>query len=159
MRCYPGTFMPYTYGAWFKLLGSPFAISSKPSVAMPGWFGLTDTFSNGQVGWAHYTGKLVIIVNGQTLSQAEFTTMALSTVRGARVIGDTTAGADGNVSAVSLPGGLSSYISGVGELNPDGTESQRIGIKINYFIAPTIAGIRDRRDEQLEYAIRLINGK
>jgi len=159
MRCYPGTFMPYTYGAWFKMLSSPFVISSKPSVTMPGWFGLTDTFRNGQVGFTHYTGKLVIIVNGQTLSQAEFTTMALSTVHGAVVIGDTTAGADGNVSAVNLPGGLASQISGLGEIYPDGTESQRAGVKIDHFIAPTIAGIRARRDEQLEYAIKLINGK
>ncbi len=159
MRCYPGTFMPYKYGAWFKLLSTPFCISSRPSVSMPGWFGLTDTLRNGEVGFSHYTGKLVIIVNGQTLSQAEFTTMALSTVRGAVVIGDTTAGADGNVSVVNLPGGLASQISGLGEIYPDGTESQRVGVKIDRRIAPTIAGIRDRRDEQLEYAIKFINGK
>ncbi len=159
MRCYPGAFMPYTYGAWLKPGRSPFVVASTFSVVMPGWFGLTDTFYNGGNTGDYYNGKLVIIVNQQTLSQAEFTTMALSTVPQAFVIGDTTAGADGNVSVIELPGGLTTWISGIGELYPDGTESQRKGVKIDRIVKPTIKGIQEGRDELLEYAIRLINEK
>ena len=157
MRCYPGTFMPYLYGAWL-MPRSPFAIITAASIDMPGLFEITKPSINGS--YSHsYNGRIVIIVNQETISQAEFTVMALSKVPGATVIGDTTAGADGDISTIVLPGGLLSWISGIGIFYPDGTESQRLGVKIDHFIAPTIAGVRQRRDEQLEYAIKLINGK
>ena len=54
----------------------------------------------------HYSGKIVILVDEVSQSQAEYTTMALRTAPGAIVVGSTTAGADGNVSNFALPGGL-----------------------------------------------------
>ena len=77
----------------------------------------------------------------------------------ATVIGSTTAGADGNVSAIPLPGGLNSMISGIGVFYPDKKPTQRIGIIPNVEVKPTIAGIRAGRDEVLETAIREIVGK
>lgn len=74
------------------------------------------------------------------------------------VIGSTTAAADGNVSAITLPGGISTMISGIGVLYPDGTETQRKGIRIDYEIKPTIQGIKAGKDELLEKAIQIING-
>lgn len=56
----------------------------------------------------HYSGKVVILVDEVTQSSAEYTAMALRTVPGAKVVGSTTAGADGNVSEFALPGGLRS---------------------------------------------------
>jgi C-terminal processing protease CtpA/Prc len=44
-----------------------------------------------------------IQVNEVSQSQAEYTTMALRTAPGAKVIGSTTAGADGDVSQIPLP--------------------------------------------------------
>jgi len=105
----------------------------------------------------HYGGKVVILVDEVTQSQAEYTTMAFRTAPGALVIGSTTAGADGNVSTVPLPGGLSSYISGIGVFYPDGTPTQRVGIIPDIVVRPTIAGIRSGRDELIEEAIRRIH--
>jgi C-terminal processing protease CtpA/Prc len=82
--------------------------------------------------------------------------MAFRTATDAIVIGSTTAGADGNVSTVPLPGGLSSYISGIGVFYPDRRPTQQIGILPDIQVTPTIEGIRAGRDELLEEAIRQI---
>jgi len=91
-------------------------------------------------------------------SQAEYTTMALRVAPNAAVIGSTTAGADGDVSTVLLPGNLNSYISGLGVFYPNHTPTQRVGIVPDIVLAPTIEGIRAGRDELLEEAIRQITG-
>ena len=156
MRCYPSTFMPFTYGNWLKPKPSSFVKFTSASVDMPGLVEGDNELQNGQKNKKHYNGKLVIIVNARTQSQAEYTTMALSTVPGAVVIGTTTAGADGNVSEITLPGGIKSMISGLGVLYPDGTETQRAGVKIDKVVTPTIAGVKAGRDEMLEAAIKLI---
>ena len=70
----------------------------------------------------------------------------------------TTAGADGNVSRFTLPGGLNSMISGIGVFYPDGKPTQRVGIIPDYLVLPTIAGIKAGKDELLEYAMKLIAG-
>jgi len=72
------------------------------------------------------------------------------------VIGSQTAGADGNVSEIILPGGIKTMISGIGVYYPDGTETQRVGIVPDIEIKPTIQGIREGRDELLEKAIEVI---
>jgi len=82
--------------------------------------------------------------------------MALRVAPEAVVIGSQTAGADGNVSRINLPGGIKTMISGIGVYYPDGTETQRIGIVPDIEIKPTIAGFREGTDELLEKAIEVI---
>lgn len=55
---------------------------------------------------ALYAGKVIILVNELSQSQSEYTTMARRAVPGAKVVGSTTAGADGNVSTIILPGNI-----------------------------------------------------
>jgi len=98
-----------------------------------------------------------MIVNELSQSQAEYTAMAFRAGINTTIIGSTTAGADGNVSTIMLPGGLRTMISGIGVYYPDGTETQRIGIVPDIEIHPTVEGIRNGRDELLEKAIDLIN--
>jgi C-terminal processing protease CtpA/Prc len=69
---------------------------------------------------------------------------------GAIVIGSTTAGADGNVSPIPLPGGLRTLISGIGVFYPDKTPTQQVGIIPNIEVKPTIEGIRAGRDERIK---------
>lgn len=106
----------------------------------------------------HYSGKIVILVDATTLSRAEFVSMTLRAVPGAIVIGSTTEGADGDVSSLSLPGGLQTGISGIGVFYPDKRPTQRVGIVPNVVVTPTIADIRAGRDPVLEKAVRLILG-
>ena len=105
-----------------------------------------------------FTGRVVILLDEVSQSQAEYTAMALRAAPGARVVGSTTAGADGNVSAIPLPGNLHAMISGIGVFYPDKRPTQRIGIVPDVEVRPTIAGIRAGRDEVLEAGIREILG-
>ncbi|MFD2545321.1 S41 family peptidase [Kaistella montana] len=67
-----------------------------------------------------YTGKLIVLVNELSQSQAEYTAMAFRAGENTTIIGSTTAGADGNVSTILLPGGLRTMISGIGVYYPNG---------------------------------------
>ncbi len=78
--------------------------------------------------------------------------MALRVAPKTKVIGSTTAAADGNVSEIILPGRIRTMISGIGVYYPDGTETQRIGIIPDVELHPTIRGIRAGKDELLEKA-------
>ena len=49
-------------------------------------------------------------------------------------------------------------ISGIGVFYPDKTPTQRVGIVPDIFVAPTIDGIRECRDEVMEAALRRILG-
>ena len=69
------------------------------------------------------------------------------------------AGADGNVSAFTLPGGLTTIMSGLGVLYPNGDETQRIGIVPDIEIYPTIKGIKEGKDKLLEKAFEIIVDK
>jgi len=68
-------------------------------------------------------------------------------------IGSQTAGADGNIMLIDLPGGYRTAITGLGVYYPDGRETQRIGIVPDIEVKPTIAGIKQGKDEVLERAI------
>jgi carboxyl-terminal processing protease len=105
----------------------------------------------------YYKGKVILLVDERTISQAEFTCMAIQTAPDVTVIGSQTAGADGNVSSVIMPGSIYTGFSGIGIYYPDGSETQRIGIVPDIEVKPTLKGIREGRDEVLEQAIEFIN--
>jgi C-terminal processing protease CtpA/Prc len=104
----------------------------------------------------YYKGRVVVLVNEQTQSQAEYTTMAFQAAPDCIVVGSQTAGADGNVVLLPLPHGVKTYFSGLGVYYPDGTNTQRAGVKIDYVVEPTIEGVKAGRDEVLEKALELI---
>jgi C-terminal processing protease CtpA/Prc len=107
----------------------------------------------------HYVGKVVILVDEDSESQSEYTAMALQAVPNVITVGSQTSGADGNVSPISLPGGINTQISGFGIFYPEKQPTQGIGVRIDVKVEPTIAGLRSGRDEVLEEAIRQILGK
>jgi len=155
IRNYPSTFVPFSLGSYFVSSSTPFVKFSKGNVDNPGEF----TFSNNLVIPSQgktYNGKLVVLVNELSQSQAEYTSMAFRAGDNTTIIGSTTAGADGNVSAIMLPGGLRTMISGIGVYYPSGEETQRVGIVPDVEVHPTIEGIREGKDELLEKAIEII---
>ena len=158
-RCYPSAFIVFTLSEYLLPEPKSFVKFTNGSIESPGVFTMTKTLQVGKVNPDHYKGKVVIIINETTQSSAEYHTMAFRTAPGAKVIGSTTAGADGNVSRIVLPGGIETMISGIGVYYPDGTETQRIGIVPDLEVKPTIKGIREGRDELLEKAIAIIEGK
>jgi hypothetical protein len=104
----------------------------------------------------YYKGRVIILLDDRTQSRAEFVTMAIQTAPDSTVIGSQTAGADGNVSFVWLPGYIITYFTGLGIYYPDYTPTQRIGIVPDINIRPTVTGIQSGKDEVLERAISFI---
>jgi C-terminal processing protease CtpA/Prc len=104
----------------------------------------------------HHTGEIVILVDELSQSQSEYTALAFRSAPGAKVIGSTTAGADGNTTPILLPFGLNLRMSGIGVFYPDKRPTQRVGIVPDIEVKPTIEGLRDGRDEVLEAAKREI---
>ncbi|MDR2586280.1 MAG: peptidase S41 [Prevotellaceae bacterium] len=155
IRNYPHTFVPFTLGTFFMSEERPFARFSKVNMNNPGEFSLYPTV-NIPKSDKPYKGKLVVIVNEETLSQAEYTAMAFRAGDNTTIIGSQTSGADGNVSEIVLPGSIKTSFSGIGVYYPDGRETQRIGIVPDIIVKPTIQGIREGRDVLLEKAIEII---
>ncbi|WMX12852.1 MULTISPECIES: S41 family peptidase [unclassified Aureispira] len=155
IRNYPSTFVPFLLGSYLVSSPTPFVKFTKGNVNNPGEFTYTSPLSIPASGDL-YGGKVVVLVNELSQSQAEYTAMAFRAGHNTTIVGSTTAGADGNVSKILLPGGLSTMISGIGVYYPNGAETQRIGIVPDVEVLPTIKGIRNGKDELLEKAIELI---
>ena len=136
---------------------TPFARYTKGDLNNPGAF----YWQPPQIltpGKPYYAGKVMILVDEKSISQSEYTSMAFRASPKALVIGSTTAGADGDVSELAIPGGLWTSLSGIGVFYPDKRSTQRIGIVPDVQVRPTIAGLRAGRDEVLEEALRQILG-
>lgn len=103
-----------------------------------------------------YQGKVFILVDEETQSLAEFTTMVFKAGTNVTVLGSPTAGADGDITTIYLPGGLGINFTSIGVYYPDGSQTQRIGIIPDIIVRPTVEGIRQGRDELLEKAIEMI---
>jgi hypothetical protein len=135
---------------------TPFARSTIADLSNPGAF-----LWKPEMAWLdpisprEYPGKIVVLVDEMTQSFLEFNAMAFRSA-GAPIVGSTTAGADGNVSELLLPGNLQVRITGAGVFYPDGRKTQQVGIIPDLSVAPTIAGITKGRDEVLEAAEHLI---
>ena len=157
IRNYPSAFVVFALGQLLVSDQMPFARFTIGDLMNPGAFHWGATVSL-KPATPRYAGKVVILLDEVSQSQAEYTAMALRVAPGARVVGSTTAGADGNVSAVPLPGGVQSMISGIGVFYPDRRPTQRIGILPDVEVRPTVAGLRAGRDEVLEAGIREIVG-
>ncbi|GAB3731231.1 hypothetical protein GCM10027594_13170 [Hymenobacter agri] len=156
IRNYPAEFVVYSLTKYLSAKPVSFVRFSEPQPTYPGMFMTTPVLSVPGTKDVPYAGKVMILVNELSQSQSEYTTMVLRAVPGARVVGSTTAGADGNVSAIVLPGNINTMISGLGVYYPDGRETQRVGIVPDVVATPTIAGIQAGHDEVLERAVQLL---
>ena len=158
IRNYPAAFVPFKLGSYFVSSSAPFVKFSQGNTNNPGEFTFTE---NLEIKSAEkpYEGKVMVLVNEFSQSQAEYTAMAFKAGINTTIIGSTTAGADGNVSSILLPGGLRTMISGIGVYYPNGQETQRVGIIPDLEVRPTVKGIRAGRDELLEKAVELILDK
>jgi C-terminal processing protease CtpA/Prc len=158
IRNYPSEFMVFALGQKLVEKKTDFVRFTTGDLSNPGTFYWGEPLSLAPEP-PLYTGKIAILVDEVSVSQSEYTTMAFRASPQAVVVGSTTAGADGNTSPFALPGGLQTVISGIGVFYPNKKPTQRIGIVPDVKVEPTIAGIRDGRDEVLEEALRQVLGK
>ena len=168
MRGYPSDYSvsPNLFGAYLFRTPKPGTLLYYPIAAYPGLFMRLGPIPMGKVDrttWQYvenpdaYSGKIIILVNEETQSAAEYITMFLQAIPGAVTVGSQTAGADGDIVRVMMPGDLSFYFSSIKVLYPDGTDTQRVGVRVDYEVKPTVEGVKAGRDEVLEYALSLVD--
>ena len=157
LRNYPGDFPIFALGSLLMEKPTPFVRFSRLDLKNPGAF-YFDSPTVMPAKEPHYAGKIVVLVDEVTQSSAEYHAMAFRAAPNVIVMGSMTAGADGNVSALPLPGGLRTMFSGIGVFYPDHRPTQRVGIVPDRIVQPTIGGVREGRDEVLEAALRHILG-
>ncbi|HJW92497.1 MAG TPA: S41 family peptidase [Thermoanaerobaculia bacterium] len=104
-----------------------------------------------------YRNPTVMLVDERAISQAEHTGLFFEAANGTQFIGSQTAGTNGDVTTMVLPGGLVVPFTGHDVRHADGRQLQRIGLVPVVEVKPTIAGIRAGRDEVLERAIAYVN--
>jgi C-terminal processing protease CtpA/Prc len=100
-----------------------------------------------------YQGRVVVLINEWTQSQAEHSCLAFAAATDVTFIGSATAGANGDVTNLVLPGGLSVSFTGQEVRFAGNRQLQRLGVQPDIRVEPTIAGIRKGQDEVLEAAI------
>lgn len=155
VRNYPDITAMYSLLPYFQTSKKPFAVFTHRNINNPGEFYWTKSvrmYGNKNP----FLGKVMVLENEVTQSLGEYTVMALKATGNATVIGSQTAGADGRIAYIFLPGGLKTSISGRGVYYPDKRETQRIGIIPDIEVKPTIKGVQESRDEVLEKAIEMI---
>ena len=158
IRNYPSAFVVFELGQRLVAEAVDFARFTRIDRVNPGALTWTGPVSLSPVE-PQFAGKVAILVDEASQSQSEYTAMAFRANPNAIVVGSTTAGADGNISRIPLPGGLNTVISGIGVFYPDKTPTQQVGIVPDVHVTPTVKGIRDGRDEVLEAALRALLGE
>ena len=105
-----------------------------------------------------YQGKIIILTNENTQSRGEWYSMMLRQLnKNTTVIGSQTAGTDGDLKELNLPGGYRFIFTGNAIFYPDGKETQRIGIVPDIKFKPSVSEALDPNDAHLKRAIRYIN--
>jgi C-terminal processing protease CtpA/Prc len=158
-RAYPGDFPIFQLGGHLVSEDTPFVAFTVADKSNPGAFLWRDHVTSLSPIAPHFSRPVVILVDEISLSSAEYHALAFRAAPQAIVMGSTTAGADGNISRFSLPGGLSLAISGIGIYDAEHGPTQRVGIVPDVVRQPTIAGIRAGQDEVLAAAVEHILGR
>jgi C-terminal processing protease CtpA/Prc len=99
----------------------------------------------------NYPGKVFILVNPESQSASEWYTMSLQKIfPKSLTIGQQTAGADGDLVKVNLPGDYLLEFTGNGIFYPDNSQTQQTGVRINEIIKYKDQDILEGRDLEFE---------
>ncbi len=107
----------------------------------------------------HIGGEVVFLTDGRAISYAESFMSFIEHYELAEIVGQPTAGANGNINPFQVPGGFRVVWTGMRVVKHDGTQHHTIGIQPTIPCSRTIQGIREGRDELLEKAVEVINDR
>ena len=74
----------------------------------------------------------------------------------AEIVGEPTAGTNGNVNPFTIPGGYTITWTGMKVLKHDGSQHHGVGIQPTIPVSRTRAGIAAGRDEMIERAVEVL---
>ena len=107
-----------------------------------------------------YLRPTVMLIDERTLSQAEHTGLFLEAANGTKFIGSPTAGANGDVTTVLLPGtALRCRSAGTRSGMPTDGSFSALAYSRTYPRGRRSPGVRAGRDEVLEQALRYLDGR
>ncbi|WP_439880691.1 S41 family peptidase [Pontibacter sp. MBLB2868] len=101
------------------------------------------------------TAQIIFLIDGRAISYAESYMSFIEHYKLATIVGQPTAGTNGNVNPFTLPGGYYISWTGMKVQKHDGSQHHGIGILPNVYVEKTIQGIREGRDEFLEKAMEI----
>ncbi|MDR8394442.1 S41 family peptidase [Aliifodinibius sp. S!AR15-10] len=104
----------------------------------------------------HFAGKKVFLINKNTISYGETVMGIVEHYKLGEIVGETTAGANGNVTRFTLPGGYKVWWTGMRVVKHDYSQHHLVGIKPTVPVERTIEGVREDRDKYIEKALELI---
>jgi C-terminal processing protease CtpA/Prc len=102
-------------------------------------------------------GKIAFLTDGSAISYAESYMGIIEAYHLASIVGETTAGTNGNINPVKLPGGYTVIWTGMKVLKHDGSQHHGVGIKPTDPVSRTIRGLATGKDEQLDAAIEIVS--
>jgi len=100
--------------------------------------------------------KVVFIIDGQAISYAESYMGYIEGYKLATIVGQPTAGTNGNVNPFTLPGGYKISWTGMKVVKHNGTQHHGVGILPDIYVEKTIRGVKEGRDEFLEKALEIV---
>ncbi|MCC9167344.1 S41 family peptidase [Pontibacter harenae] len=101
------------------------------------------------------TAKVIFLTDGSAISYAESYMSFIEHYKLATIVGQPTAGTNGNINPFLLPGGYQIPWTGMKVQKHDGSQLHGVGIIPDVFVEKTIKGVRENRDEFLEKAIEI----
>lgn len=100
-----------------------------------------------------WTKNAAFIIDGRAISYAETYMGIVEHFKLAAIVGEATAGTNGNVTSFNLPGGYSVGFTGMRVLKHDGSTHHGVGILPTIPVSRTIEGIAAGKDELLNAAV------
>jgi C-terminal processing protease CtpA/Prc len=97
-----------------------------------------------------------MLIDERAISQSEHSGLFFEAAADTVFIGTPSAGANGDVTRLTLPGGIAVGFTGHDVRHADGRQLQRVGLQPQIRVAPTLAGIRAGKDEVLDRAIEFL---
>jgi uncharacterized protein (TIGR03437 family) len=104
------------------------------------------------------SARRVFLTDGRAISYAESVMGIVENYRLAEIVGSTTAGTNGNMNFINLPGGFSLGFTGMKVLKNDGSQHHGVGIHATIPAGRTRKAIAEGRDEVLARGIEVVKG-
>jgi hypothetical protein len=100
--------------------------------------------------------KVAVLIDGRTMSSAETVLHMIRTGHVGVLVGEPSAGGNGNVSETEVPGGFAFRFTAIRASNLDGSTVHGHGFTPDHVVHPTLAGVRAGRDEILAAGLTIV---
>ncbi|MBW6533566.1 MAG: hypothetical protein K0B11_01020 [Mariniphaga sp.] len=107
----------------------------------------------------HIDTPVVLITDSRAISYAESVLALVKHYNLATIVGQPSAGTNGNVNEIILPNGFKTRFTGMKVTNLDGSQHFGVGVLPDVYVEKTIDGVSEGRDEFLEKALEILNKK